>query len=93
MSANDTMEEFGDRLNLWVVELVRGRVRIHSQGIDGGLVTGVQSSRGIGRIRDERVNRVCHLMTQDWELVHLHLALVLSIDHFMCNQAARLDKN
>jgi hypothetical protein len=54
-------------------------------------VTGIERSRRIGRISDEGVHGVRHLMTQYWELIHRHFGLVLAVDRLVGDQTGGRD--
>ena len=84
-------EDLGNELELGVIKGILRRVRIDTEGVDSGLVASVQSSCGVGRVGDERIHGVGHLVAQDRELVHLQLGLVLSIDALVCNQTSSSD--
>lgn len=85
------MEDLGNRLNLGIIKGVLAGIGIHAKSVDRALVASVQSRRRVGRVGDEGVDRVGHLVAQDRELVHLHLRLVLSIDRLVTDQASSCD--
>lgn len=51
----------------------------------------VESSSRVGRISDEAVNRVGHLVTEHGKFVHRHSGLILSVDALMTDQACGRD--
>jgi hypothetical protein len=61
------------------------------KAVDCALVSGVEGSSGVGRISDEAVDGVGHLVTQYWKIIHCHGCLVLSVDALVCDQAGRRD--
>lgn len=87
VSTSETMEHLCNGLDLRVVERVLARVGIDVQAVDRALVTSVESSGGVGRVGDETVNGVGHLVAENGELVHGHGSLVLSVDALMTDQA------
>lgn len=48
-------------------------------------MAGVKGSGGVGGIGNDRVQGMCHLMTQYRELVHLHFGLIFAVDGTMGN--------
>lgn len=84
-------EDLRNKLELGVIKGILGGVRIDTEGVDSGFVASVQSSGGVGRVGDERVHGVGHLVAEYREFVHLQLGLVLSIDALVCNQTSSSD--
>jgi len=84
------VEELGNGLDLWVVELVWARVGVNTESVDGGLVARVQSSGTVGRVGDERVQRMGHAVSKNRELVHGHLGQVLSVGALMSEKTCSL---
>lgn len=91
VATGETVEHLSNGLDLRVIESVGAGVGIDIQAIDGALVSSVESCSGVGRIGDEAVNRVGHLMTKNREFVHCHGGLVLSIDALVSDQACGRD--
>ena len=59
--------------------------------VDGALVASVKSRGRVGRVGDIAVDGVCHLVTDDGELVHLHESLVLSVDALVSQETGSGD--
>lgn len=91
VSTSEAVEHLGNCLNLGVIERILAGVRVDVQAVDGTLVSGVEGSSRVGRIGNEAVNGVCHLMTEDGEFVHGHGGLVLSVDALVSDQAGGRD--
>lgn len=87
----DTAEDLSNGLEFGVIERRLGRVTIHVQCIDSGLVASVECGGRIGRVGDEGVHGMGHLVAKDGELVHLHLRLVLAIDRLMGHETSSSD--
>lgn len=52
-------------------------------------MTGVESGGAVGAVGNERVQRMRHLMSKYWELIHLHFGLVAAINHLVRYEACR----
>lgn len=91
MAASETVEHLSNGLHFGVIEGVLAGVGVDVQAVDGALVSSVERSSRVGRIGDEAVNRVGHLVTENREFVHGHGALVLSVDGLVCDQACGRD--
>lgn len=50
----------------------------------------VQRGGGVGRVGDERVNGMGHLVTEHRELIHSKSGLVLSVDGLVANETSSL---
>ena len=86
-----TAEDFCDCLEFRIIKGVARGVYIDTQSIDGSLVTSVKGRGGVGRIGNERVHGVCHLVSQHRELVQCHLRLIFAVDAAMGNETCRSD--
>jgi hypothetical protein len=64
LTTSETSEHLKNRLELRVVERIGRSVGVHSKGVDSGLVSSVEGSSGVGRVGDERIDRVGHLVTE-----------------------------
>jgi hypothetical protein len=91
VTTSEAVEHLSDGLDLGVIERTGAGVGIDVQAVDGALVSSVEGRSGVGRISDEAVNGVGHLMSEDRELVHGHGGLVLSVDALVSDQACGRD--
>lgn len=91
VAAVHSVEDLGDCLDLWVVEGVLRSVAVDSKGVDGRLVASIERSSGVGRVGDEGIDRMGHLMSKHGELVHGHGRLVFAIDRLVADQSSRSD--
>jgi hypothetical protein len=91
VATSKTVEHLSNGLNLGVVKWTGAGIGIDVQAVDGALVSSVEGRSRVGRISDEAVNRVGHLVTEDGELVHGHSGLVLSVDGLVSDQACGRD--
>ena len=64
LAASKTNEHLEDGLELGVIERIGRAVSVHAKCVDSGLVARVKSSGGVGRVGDERVNGVGHLVAE-----------------------------
>jgi hypothetical protein len=64
LTASETSKHLKDGLELRVVERIGRSVGVHSKGVDSRLVSSVEGSSGVGRVGDERIDRVGHLVTE-----------------------------
>lgn len=90
MSSSDPMEELCNCFDLWVIELVWTAVCVNAKRIDGRLMSCIQSCGRIGRVCNETVDRVGHLVAKYREFVHLERCLVLAINDLVSNQTTCL---
>jgi hypothetical protein len=86
---SETVEHLSNGFNLGVIERVGTRIGVNVQAVDGALVSSVERRSGVGRIGNEAVNGVGHLVTKDRKLVHRQVGLVFSVDRFMADQTGR----
>jgi hypothetical protein len=82
LSASQAREHLEDGLELGVIEGIWGAVCVDTKCIDGRLVAGVESSGRVGRVSNERVDGVGHLVAELKEVsevsssaMHLDLSL------------------
>jgi hypothetical protein len=91
MATGEAVEHLSNSLYLWVVKGVRAGVGVDVQAVDGALMSSVESRSRVGRIGDEAVNGVRHLVAENREFVHGHGGLVLSVDALVSDQACGRD--
>jgi hypothetical protein len=91
VATSETVEHLSKGLDLGVVESVGAGISVDVQAVDGALVSSVEGRSRVGRISDEAVKGVGHLMSKNRELVHGHGGLVLSVNALVSDQAGGRD--
>lgn len=91
VTTSEAVEHLSNGLDLGIIKRILAGISIDVQAVDSALVSSVERSSGVGRISDEAVNGVGHLVTEHGELVHGHGGLVLSIDALVSDQAGGRD--
>ena len=96
----NSSQQLNNSFDLGIVKRIFARIGINAHCIDSTLVSGVQGRSTVGRVGDVGVKGVgltispklykmlglaYHLMSQYWELVHLHGGLIFAIDRFVSN--------
>lgn len=71
-------QQLGDELLLGVIEGVDGGIGVDTQGTSRGLVASVVGGGRVGRVGDQGIQGMGHDVTENGELVHVHVLSVLS---------------
>lgn len=86
-----TVEQLSNSLDLGIIEDIWRRIRVHAQAVHSGFVTRVESGCRVGRVGDEGVNRMGHLVAKNREGVQSHFGLEFAVDSLVCEMASCRD--